>query len=330
VVGNGRRLVQCVRAFVEPELQAQQLEEQAHISLESGALCAISPIVDMPTNPDGWRMDCQRLEDVQRRGGEVIGQMSPRPFDFNFRLSRSYFPLLMMPNWALIMVTPVSERIARFSDRSLRKQLAADMETMMTAFQYVWVKNVVSDENRHYVGRFLTDIAKEEGKTLADAFLDIALRDNIETDFATDNSVYVNLDNVATMLNHPLLQIGASDGGAHVAQFSSTGDCPYVLEHFVRAHKRLALEHTIKRMTSEIADQTGIKDRGVIAKGRFADLILFNPDTIERGPEEQVFDLPGQKPRFIRHPKGIDTVINNGKIVLQHGKYTNARPGVII
>ncbi len=330
VVGNGRRLVQCVRAFVEPELQAVQTAEQGEISLASGALCAISPIVEIPTNPGGWQNDLRMLEDIQRRGGQVIGQMSPRPFDFNFRLSRSYFPLLMIPSWALIMVLPVKERIARFHDGSLRRQLAADMDKNATSFQTVWVKETGSAANGDYVGRFLVDIARDEGKSLADAFLDIALRDDLETDFATDNARYHNLETIATMINHPLLQIGASDGGAHVAQFSSTGDCPYVLEHFVRDHKRISLEKAVRRMTGEIAEQTGITDRGVIAKGKFADLVLFDPATIARGDEEQVFDLPGGKPRFIRHPKGINTVINNGKVVHQGGKYTGARPGVVI
>jgi hypothetical protein len=52
--------------------------------------------------------------------------------------------------------------------------------------------------------------------------------------------------------------------------------------------------------------------------------------TIERGSEEQVYDLPGQKPRFLRHPKGIDTVVNNGKVVFRQGRYTDARPGMIV
>jgi N-acyl-D-aspartate/D-glutamate deacylase len=330
VVGNGRRLVQCVRAFTEADLQAEQLAEQGEISIASGALCAVSPVLDLPMNPGGWQTDLRTFEDIGRRGGEVMGQVSPRPFDFNFRLSRSYFPLLMIPSWALIMVLPVSERIARFSDRSLRAKLAADMDDRATSFQTVWVKHAVSEANRGYVGRFLVDIARDEGKTLADTFLDIALTDDLETDFATENSRYVNLDNVAAMLSHPLVQIGASDGGAHVAQFSSSGDCPYVIEQFVRAHGFMTLEHAVKRMTSEIAERTGIKDRGVIAKGKFADLVLFDPGSIARGDEEQVFDLPGEKPRFIRHPKGIDTVIVNGRIVHRHGQYTDARPGVVI
>jgi len=330
VVDNGRRLVECVRAFIDPELQAIQLEEQARISIASGALCAVTPVLDLPMNPGSWQTDLSSMEDIQRRGGEVIGQVCPRPFDFNFRVSRSFFPLLMIPSWALIMVKPVAERIERFSDHSLRAKLAADMDASSASFQTVFVKHAVCDENQRYVGRFLSEIAEDEGMSMADVFLDISLRDDLETDFATQNAQFVNLDNVAAMLNHPLAQIGASDGGAHVAQFSSTGDCPYVLEHFVRAHQRMTLEYAVKRMTSEIAEQNGIKDRGVIAKGKFADLVLFDPDTITRGEEQQVYDLPCDKPRFIRHPTGIDTVINNGQIVHQRGEYTGARPGVIV
>jgi len=330
VVDNGRRLVECVRAFVDPELQAVQLEEQAQIAIESGALCAVTPVLDLPTNPGGWQRDLARMEEIREQGGEVIGQVTPRPFDFNFRLSRSYFPLLMMPNWALIMVRPVEERIACFSDSATRAKLIADIEASTTPFADIFVKDVVSGANRRYLGRRLGEIAEDEGKGLAEVLLDISLADRLETDFATDNGKYANIDNVAAMLMHPMVQIGASDGGAHVAQFSSTGDCPYVLEHFVRRHGYMTLEHAVKRMTGEIAKANGITDRGVIAKGKFADLVIFDPETIERGEEEQVFDLPCGKPRFIRHPKGIDTVIVNGEVVHREGAYTEARPGVVV
>ncbi|MDG2005140.1 MAG: amidohydrolase family protein [Novosphingobium sp.] len=330
VVDNGRKLVECVRAFVDPDLQAVQLEEQARISKASGALCAVTPVLDLPQNPGSWLRDLTRMEEIRAEGGNVIGQVCPRPFDFNFRLSRSYFPLLMIPSWALIMVRPVAERIARFTDSALRKQLAADMAANSTSFQTVFVKHAVSGDNRKYEGRYLVEIAEDEGKSLAEAFLDISLRDDLETDFATENSQYVNLDNTAAMLSHPQAQIGASDGGAHVAQFSSTGDCPYVLEQFVRNHQRMSLERAVSRMTGEIAESNGIVDRGIIAKGKFADLVLFDPDTIARGDEEQVYDLPCDKPRFIRHPKGIDSVIVNGQLVHRQGSYTEARPGVIV
>ena len=330
VTGNGRRLVECVRAFVDPELKAIQLEEQGRIALASGALCAVTPVLDLPMDPGGWKRDLDRMQQLRDAGGMVIGQVTPRPFDFNFRLSRSYFPLLMIPSWALIMVLPPADRIARFSDKALRPLLAEGMAANSTSFRTVFIKEVVSAANRRYLGRRLVEIAEDEGKTLADAFLDIALADGLETDFATDNSLYTNLDTVAAMLNHPMVQIGASDGGAHVAQFSSSGDCPYVIEQFVRGHGYMTLEQAVKRMTSEIAEQNGIKDRGVIAKGKFADLVLFDPDTVARGDEVQVNDLPGGKPRFIRHPTGVEMTVVNGQIVHRQGAYTGARPGVVV
>lgn len=330
VTDNGRRLVECVRAFVDADLQAVQLEEQARISIESGALCAVTPVLDLPQNPGSWQRDLTRMEEIRKAGGHVVGQVTPRPFDFNFRLSRSYFPLLMMPHWALIMVLPVKERRAHFADPATRAKLAADMDASTTPFSNVFVSDVASGDNRRYVGRFLGEIAEDERKHICEAFLDIALRDDLETDFATQNSQFVNLDNIAAMLTHPMVHIGASDGGAHVAQFSSTGDCPYVLEQFVRNHGYMTLEQAVKRMTGELAEQNGIVDRGVIAKGKFADLVIFDPDTIARGDEEQVFDLPCEKPRFVRHPEGIDAVINNGQVVHRNGAYTDARPGVIV
>ena len=228
------------------------------------------------------------------------------------------------------MVLPVADRIDAFSDHARRGQLVADMDGQPEILRHIFVKGVSSEDNRRYVGRFLVEIAETENKSVTDVFLNIALRDDLETEFATENSRHRNLDNLATMLMHPMLQIGGSDGGAHVAQFATNGDCPYILEHFVRTHGYMTLEQAVRRMTSEIARQTGIKDRGVIAKGNFADLVLLDPDTVARGEQEEAFDMPGDRPRFVRHPTGIDTVIVNGRVVRRQGAYTDARPGMIV
>ena len=132
------------------------------------------------------------------------------------------------------------------------------------------------------------------------------------------------------IIHHPYIQIGGSDSGAHVVQFSGNGDSPYVLEHFVRRHGKMSLEHAIKRMTSEIADAVSIKDRGVIARGKFADLVIFDPQTITRGAEKMIYDFPDGGGRFVRHPSGIDKVFVNGELMVDHGKYTSARAGRIV
>jgi N-acyl-D-aspartate/D-glutamate deacylase len=228
------------------------------------------------------------------------------------------------------MLLSVRERIERFRDRSSRAVLEAELQSLMVLMRGIAVTGVVSERNKEYLGRHVVDIAADEKKTFTDALLEIALEDDLETDFSMRNVVHSDVDIVSQILTHPLIQVCGSDAGAHVAQFSGNGDCPYVLEHFVRRHGKLTLEHAVKRMTSEVADAVAIKDRGVIAKGKFADLVIFDPQTITRGEEKMVHDLPDGGGRYMRHPSGIERVIVNGQTMVDRGKYTNARPGRIV
>ena len=81
VTAKGRRFVQVIRDFVDPEKQLAQLDELAEISLASGALCAALTVIDSPTIPDFWKRDLQKLEEIQLRGARVLGQSTPRSFD---------------------------------------------------------------------------------------------------------------------------------------------------------------------------------------------------------------------------------------------------------
>jgi N-acyl-D-amino-acid deacylase len=136
-----------------------------------------------------------------------------------------------------------------------------------------------------------------------------------------------NVDNVAAILDHPMIQMGSSDAGAHVAQFAGEGDATFMLRHFVREHGKFTLERAIQRMTSDLARDFGIRDRGAIKPGHFADLVVFDPDTVDRGPEILVQDLPGGGERYIRHASGIEKVVVNGKLFVDGGRYTHVRAG---
>jgi N-acyl-D-aspartate/D-glutamate deacylase len=189
---------------------------------------------------------------------------------------------------------------------------------------------VTHPDNRAYQGRSLAEIAQTEGRELGDVILDLSLRDDLQTEFKLVNVLNADKASVAQLIGHPLLHFGASDAGAHITQFCGTGDTTHMLEHFVRDTGRLTLEQAVHRMTGELARDWGIKDRGTIATGQAADLVLFDLDTLHCGAEEFVDDFPGEARRYVRRATGYAAVLVNGEIVLDNGVYTDARPGQIV
>jgi len=124
--------------------------------------------------------------------------------------------------------------------------------------------------------------------------------------------------------------VGASDGGAHIQSFATYGDTGYLFSEFVRAGRHLELEHAVRKITGDTARIWGIPERGELRPGLAADVVIFDPDTIARGDEVPVRDMPGGGMRYVRSARGVDTVIVNGEIAWTAADgYTDARPGVI-
>jgi N-acyl-D-aspartate/D-glutamate deacylase len=85
----------------------------------------------------------------------------------------------------------------------------------------------------------------------------------------------------------------------------------------------------VRKITAETADIWGLKDRGRLATGQAADIVIFDPDGIDRGEERPVFDMPGDGMRYVRGATGIDAVLVNGQVAWRDGAYTDARAGVV-
>jgi len=109
------------------------------------------------------------------------------------------------------------------------------------------------------------------------------------------------------------------DAGAHVTFFCQAGSGLYLLQRYVRERGDLQLEHAIRLLTSHAADTHGVKDRGRIAVGAWADLFLFDPAQAGLGESETVNDLPGGGGRIDRKPIGVHGVWVNGERVVDEG-----------
>ena len=328
---SGRGALQTVPYFIDPEQQLKNIEELGDLSLASGIFCTIAPIVYSPAAPDNWKRNLAKLDEQRARGAKVFGQSMPRSFNINVRLAETSFLLYGVPSWNALMQLPIDERIAGFADPAARPKLVSDAERSFTPlFRAASVGEVYNPKNEQYRGRRIVDIAKAEGKSIPAAMLDIAVADDLRTEFQINNAIHADPEIVVQILDHPSIHIGASDAGAHVAQFCGAGDTSDLFERYVRKFGTLSLERAVHRITAEPADAWGMKNRGRIAVGAAADLVQFDADTIARGDEVFVEDFPGEARRYIRHARGIERVIVNGEVVRESDSYTAARAGTIV
>ena len=210
------------------------------------------------------------------------------------------------------------------------------------------VGSVTHQDNLKYVGRELREIASAEGKPVGQVLLEISLRDNLDAEFKLEGRMNSDKAAVARMVQHPLVQLGASDAGAHVTQFCGTGDTSFFLERYVKHDKSMTLEAGINQLTGALSESWGMRNRGLLRPGRAADLCLFDLDRLENGeqvnrpllsafsrsllsvlfsPQEFADDMPGNASRYTRRATGFSGVWVNGVRVLQDDEYTELRPG---
>ena len=329
---TGRGVWQVVPYFLDMKTQLENIEELGDISCESGIMCTFQPVLSTPDAPKAEQI-MEALQKQRDRGAKVFGQTMPRCFDLNMRLSETSMLLFGMPTWKSIMDLPSNERKEAFSDKDKQKSLikeASTAEGMSAALPMLKIGEVYSDQNEKYYGKYLMEIAQEENKEIGQVILDISLADDLKTEFQLVNILNSDKESVSHLITSELCHFGASDAGAHITQFCGTGDTTHLLEHYVRETQKMSLPTAIYRMTKEVAEDWGIKDRGVIEKGKAADIVLFDIDNVGISDEVFVNDFPGEASRYMRFSKGYEYVLVNGSIVYQDSKYTDVKSGVVV
>src|SRR5207302_1810162 len=139
---------------------------------------------------------------------------------------------------------------------------------------------------------------------------------------------------VGDLITHPRTLVSLSDAGAHLSLLCDAGYSTTLLGKWVRQKQRLSLEAAVRRLTWDPARAYRIPERGLLAPGYWADLVAFDPDTVDALPAEWVHDLPAGEPRFVSRARGIAWSLVNGVPVLEHGeiveRQAGARPGRIL
>ncbi len=161
--------------------------------------------------------------------------------------------------------------------------------------------------------------------------IDLSVEEGLGTWFMRSGLGHSDPDAVGALLAHPLVHVGASDGGAHVGSFATYGDTGFLLSRYVRETGALSLEGAVKKITADPASIWGIPDRGQLKAGYAADVVVFDAATVGRGPEIASDDFPGGGTRWIRRSEGVDGVVVNGAVTwtAADGYIEGARAGVI-
>ena len=304
------------------------------LAAESGRPVVVAALLHNGTNPGAVFDDLEAIRAANSRGHRLIGAVSCCPLSFDFTM-RSPYPIEGLDAWRPALGMKDGALEAKLAERGFRDAIRAELArpAHFRLFNGEWDKLAVVESPRRpeLEQRDIAALAAESGKDPLDFWFDLALEDGLATVFV---ALTLNSDEraVGEMLRHPSSMVSLSDAGAHLTFFNDAGFGLHLLGHWVRELGVLRLEEAVRKLTSQPAGVFGISGRGSLKEGNFADLVLFDPATVGRGPKRRVFDLPGGAPRLTSDALGVHGVWVNGvRVADAKGPLPLARlPGILL
>ena len=264
------------------------------------------------------------------RDVRVWPQVTPRPLTMQFTMADAY-SLNVGKVFGELLERSRDERIAAYRDPAWRARAAADLE--QAEMKPRWETFAVSESERfpELQGRRVADLARERGASPLDVMCEIAVAEDLTTRFRA----YIandDIDAVRDLLTHDRVVLGLSDAGAHVDQLCDAPLYTDLLGTWVRERALMPLERAVRKLSGEPADLFGFTRRGYLREGSWADVCVFDPQTVGPGPLRRVRDFPANAERLTaEEPTGVRHVLVNGTPIRCDGRSAldaDARPGV--
>jgi len=289
------------------------------LAADSGRPVMIAALLHNSTNPQAVFDDLDAIAAANLRGHPLIGQVSCCPLTMDFTMQSPY-PFEGLSSWRLALGLHGDALVAMLGAPAFRESVRAELATATTfrLFNGEWDKVQVVETSipahARYEQQTIAHIARTEGRDPLDVMLDLAVEENLQTVF-TAQLLNSDEEAVRRMLNHPNSIVSLSDAGAHLTFFNDAAFGLHLLGHWARELAAMSISEAVRRLTSRPAQVFGIRGSGVIRQGYAADLLLFDPETVARGPKRRVFDLPGGAPRLTTDAVGVHGVWVNGQMV---------------
>jgi N-acyl-D-amino-acid deacylase len=287
-------------------------------------------LVQADRRPDLYRfiMDLANAENAA--GAHVRPQTTARGVGILFSLpSRS--PFDGCETWRALRGLSLDEQLAVLRDPDRRAALIADADANPGRLELDMLF-VLPDGPARYDCRpedSLAAHARRRGVSPAEAFIDLVVGHDghLVCNFPFLNQSF---DAIQEMLDDPVVVMGLADAGAHVGQIMDSSQPTFVLTYWVRERERWPVQEVVRRLTSDTAALFGIKDRGVLRPGAYADANVIDLDGLTLHQPEFVYDFPGGAGRYIQRADGYDCTVVNGQVFMEHGEHTGALAGTLL
>jgi N-acyl-D-aspartate/D-glutamate deacylase len=322
----------CLNGFSEDEVDLM-----ATLSLLADRPANWNVLGVSALNPRGLEHQLEASTTAAARGATVVALTLPH----TMKLRLSFEPgaiLDALPGWRQMFELSVAQRMKLLSDPSERARLdagAKSKEAGIIGALARW-ENLVIDEtfdagNAAYEGQSVGAVAKATGKQPFDALLDIVIADELRTGLRPPiGESEADWELRAKVWQDPRTVVGGSDAGAHLDMMCGAIYSTSMLGDGVRARHLLSWEEAIRQLTDVPARLYGLRERGRLAKGWWADIAVFDPERVGHGPERTRQDLPGGASRLYAEGLGIEHVIVNGEEIVRAGSFTGALPGAVL
>jgi N-acyl-D-amino-acid deacylase len=269
------------------------------------------------------------LKSCRERGIRVVGQGLTTDAGFTFTFE-NWNLFDDQQDWCDATTGTHAERLAKLADPARRAKLREHLPVTATGpLPDIAIVGPKLAKNKQWLDYTLAHAAEKMGKHPVDVMLDMAVEENLETEFfaAPPNG---RIEHLKELVDDPYVLFGVSDGGAHT-KFLTAGRYPTeTLCKVVREHKMISLEEAHWRLSALPAEVAGFRGRGQLKVGAPADIVVYDFDGLRVLPDEIVHDLPGGEWRRIQRSEGYKYILVNGEVTMRDGQPTNNHSGKLL
>jgi N-acyl-D-amino-acid deacylase len=317
----------------EPGLQREYFDRLRDLAVDSGRLLTFI-VFAAAKDPSSAGRFLALLDEIAEAGGRAVGQAHAREFmsvtGFSVQL-----PFDKLPAWRELRSLPLEAQKDALRDPARRAHLvdealhgpygeAIGAEARAPSYDMMRVFDAPLGRNRT-----VAELADQRGVSPVDVIIDLSLETNFGQLFAQP---FANLDlkDVREMIDHPHTVVAISDSGAHVSQIIDASVPTFLLAHWVRREEALTWEEGVRKITFDPAMVWGFHDRGLLAVGNKADIVVLDPQRISPGMPVAANDLPAGALRLTQKADGILATIVNGGVLMRDNEHTGALPGQVL